>query len=167
MTNARKRQILVAIFCLVCLAVIVGPQCLLAQADQNAAPETSPDALPKPPGVDPFAVFVKAFGLLALLSLLLYMALKTYKSQVLLKKPGGGSALIQVLHSTFIGPKKSLLLVQTLDHVLLLGVTDHQITVLMELPKDDLNDQTLSSLLSGNQKPNGNFKNLLKQMMAK
>ena len=116
---------------------------------------------------DPFTVFVKAIGLLIVLSLLLYVALKAYKSQMASKQIGGKSMYVKILQTTYIGPKKSLTLVHALDHVLLLGVTENQVNVLMQVPKDELDEQLKIALLKNDPDTNTNFKDFLKHLMNK
>ena len=116
---------------------------------------------------DPFAVFVKAIGLLLVLSLLLYAALKAYKSQMVSKQIGGKSVYVKILQTTYIGPKKSLTLVSALDHVLLLGITENQVNVLMKVPKEALDEQLKLALLKNDPVANTNFKDFLKHLMNK
>lgn len=48
----------------------------------------------------------------------------------------GGRRTIQVLERQFLGPQKALLTVRVGERVLLLGMTDHTITTLAELPAE-------------------------------
>ena len=104
---------------------------------------------PTPTGIDtdPISMFTKAIGLVLFFSLLLYLSLRAYKYLVQGKSTGGQSPRIRILGSSLIGPKKSLCMVDVLDHLLVLGVTESQITVLLELPWEKLDEGLKRSLL--------------------
>jgi len=49
----------------------------------------------------------------------------------------GKNRAIQILSSTYIAPKKSLMLVEALDRLLILGVTDSQMHLITELKREE------------------------------
>jgi len=80
--------------------------------------------------------YFMALGFMFLLLGLLWFALR------FLKKSGGlrffaGDSGLQVESRCALGPKKHLLVVRYLDKRLLLGVTEHHISLLGEYPSDD------------------------------
>lgn len=144
------------IFCLACL---LSSPCVISAFARQPAPQ-KPEIVdqlpvskiiesPTPTGfdTDPISLFTKAIGLVLVFSLLLYLSLRAYKYLVQGKSAGGQFPRIRVLGSSLIGPKKSLCMVDVLDHLLVLGVTDSQITVLLELPWEKLDEGLKRSLL--------------------
>lgn len=90
-------------------------------------------------------------ALIALLALL-YLGVFALKRYVL-QKNGAGRAFpsLSVIGSTFLGAKKAIYLVQVLDRILILGVTDAQVSLLSEIT----DQETLKSLHDTRQKPAG------------
>jgi len=117
---------------------------------------------------NPITLFFKMFGLIIVIGLILYLGLRAYKTFASGNGIGGRhSAPIKILSSSVIGPKKSLCLVDALDHLLLLGVTDGQISVLLQIPATELNEEMKKSLLTKNSTPDLNFKKLLNSLLKK
>lgn len=135
------------------------------QPDSTATGIQSPE--PGIPPFDPFVVFIKAMGLLLLLGVLLYGVLKMYKNQTSFRSGLKGSNVIELLHTSYIGPKKSLCLVEVLDRILLLGVTENQINVLMQLTAEDVDENAKNALLVKKEGSNRQFKEILKQVLGK
>lgn len=110
-----------------------------ADAASNAASGAvagAADALARADGLFSWGGYFQALGLLFLIIALLWAALW------FLKRKGGIKLLTMhgdlALESRMaLGPKKSLVVVRFLNKRLLLGVTDHQITMLTELPRDE------------------------------
>ena len=117
---------------------------------------------------NPITLFLKMFGFIIVIGLILYLGLRAYKTFASGNGMGGRhSAPIKILSSSIIGPKKSLCLVDALDHLLLLGVTDGQISVLLQIPATELNEEMKKSLLRKNNNPDPNFKKLLNRFLKK
>jgi len=117
---------------------------------------------------DPITLFFKMFGFFIFIVLILYFGLRAYKTFASGNGMGGRhSAPIKILSSSVIGPKKSLCLVDALDHLLLLGVTDAQISVLLQIPATELNEEMKKSLLTKKNNPDPNFKKLLNSLLKK
>ena len=117
---------------------------------------------------NPITLFLKMLGFLFVIGLILYLGLKAYKTFAYgAGMSGRHSAPIKILSSSVISPKKSLCLVDALDHLLLLGVTDGQISVLLQIPATELNEETRNSLLKKNSNPDPNFKKLLNSFLKK
>lgn len=91
-------------------------------------------------------VFVTMLGLMVVFSFVLYFALKVYKQTVVDKRFGSLGSEIKVLGTSAIGPKKSLCVVNAFQHILLLGMTDSQINVLLDIPFENLNDEMRKAL---------------------
>ena len=117
---------------------------------------------------NPITLFFKMFGFFIFIGLILYFGLKAYKALAYGNGMGGRhSAPINILSSSVIGSKKSLCLVDALDHLLLLGVTDGQISVLLKIPATELSEEIKKTLLMKNNNPNPNFKKLLISFLKK
>ncbi len=169
MSFQKRQKLYLVVLCSVFFALVM-PRPAFSHAHSGTeftqvSPDTSLQRMN--PNYDPFTVFVKAIGLLIALSLLLYVALKAYKSQMASKQIGGKSVYIKILQTTYIGPKKSLTLVNALDHVLLLGVTENQVKTLLKVPKEALDEQLKLALLKSDPVTDTNFKDFLKHLMNK
>ncbi|MDZ7262346.1 MAG: flagellar biosynthetic protein FliO [candidate division KSB1 bacterium] len=57
-----------------------------------------------------------------------------------------GTGLMRIIGTTYLGPKKALYLVKALDRILILGVTDAQITTLCEIKDEALMESVETSL---------------------
>lgn len=84
--------------------------------------------------MDSISFFWSFFKMLAALALVIAMMIVV---MVVLKKffyqsPAalGGNSMIHVISSCHLGPKNSILLVEVLGQVILLGVSDHQMSIL-------------------------------------
>ncbi|MFQ5649079.1 MAG: flagellar biosynthetic protein FliO [bacterium] len=144
-------------------------------SDATSAQETPPPVQPdtsetvhftSAPPLDPIAVFAKALGIIAGLGLVLYLVLRFYKNS-LYGRGGSTSAAVKVLGTTFLAPKKSVYLVQVLDHFLVLGLTENQVTVLLDVPMQELSDHLKETLLQGKAISEPAFKKLLNNWMRK
>ena len=84
------------------------------------------------------ALVAKTIGYLTLIVLLIILTVYVLKRFVYNKRefPGRGKA-IQVLGSTYIGPKKSLMLVDAAGRILIISVTDAQMNLITELKKEE------------------------------
>ena len=116
---------------------------------------------------NPITLFFKMFGFIIIVGLVLYLGLRVYKTFAYGSGQGRHAAPIKILSSSVIGAKKSLCLVDALDHLLLLGVTDGQISVLLQVPSDELNEEMKSVLLAKNKNVDPNFKKLLNSFLKK
>ncbi|MDL2307357.1 flagellar biosynthetic protein FliO [Desulfovibrio sp. OttesenSCG-928-C06] len=95
--------------------------------------------------------YFMALGMLCLLLAALWFALRFLKNRGGLRVFGVGTG-VRVENRVSLGPKKNLLVVSAHGKRLLLGVTDHHISKLAELPLDDDEDadaQTTSAPSSG------------------
>lgn len=77
----------------------------------------------------------------------------------------GGSAMIHVISSCYLGPKSSILLVEILGQAMLLGVTDHQMSILATITDPEalekLKDIRLKERLLPVSDPFSRYKSLL------
>lgn len=118
--------------------------------------------------INPIILFFKMFGFIIVIGMILYFGLRAYKTLASGNGMGGRhSAPIKILSSSVIGPKKSLCLVDALDHLLLLGVTDGQISVLLQIPATELNEETKNSLVTKKRNPDANFRKLVNSFLKK
>lgn len=98
--------------------------------------------------VDMGPFLMKSILILAVLTVALYFGLKVYRrfaySQGLNRNPYS----VRILSSSMLGPKKSVHMLRALNHLLLVGVTDGQISVLLDVPFSELDEETKKSLES-------------------
>jgi len=84
------------------------------------------------------AMFWKSVGIVLGLSLCLYLILKLIKNGVAGKNIGKNSMPLEVVARTTIGYKKSIVVVKTLDRYLVVGMGEHEISSLMEVPAEEV-----------------------------
>lgn len=71
------------------------------------------------------------------------------------------------IHGTkMLGPNKSLFIIETLGHILLLGVTNHHISILLDLKHNDLQEQ-YKKLIDEKVNKDTNFQPLLSKWLQK
>lgn len=106
-------------------------------------------------------------SIVKMLSALIIVVMAVYAGVFLLKKfmhskqqRVNGKILLEVIETTYVGPKKTVSLLRVADKSVLVGVTDQHISVLSELDADE----TAVILASDNSEENSadaNFGNLL------
>jgi len=129
-------------------------QAPLAKESENAFPlervagESLPaETLPAPPlginenrgiglnnPLDPVAITVRTFAMFALVLALMFLIFYVFKKYVLKNTIfGGNEKFVRVLGSGFLGPKKSIVMVEVAGEVLVLGVSNDNISLLMQI----------------------------------
>ena len=126
--------------CIICIILLIFSTGFIsleqyfqpAQTTDNQEPGTQYVTQAKDPNVGGLLVrtFVSLIAVLALLYLGV-VGLKKYMMQ----RNGINKSLysLKVIGSTFLGPKKAIYLVQAIDRILILGVTDAQVSLLSEI----------------------------------
>ena len=115
----------------------------------------------------PIALFFKTLGFVIILALILYLFLRVYRALTFGNGLSRRSPQIRILSSSAIGPKKSLCLVNVLDNLLLLGITDGQISVLLQVPSKELNEDLRDALLKPYGNSETNFRKLFNNLLKK
>lgn len=148
---------------------VVGALPQLGFGQQIAQPDSSAvlPAVPATPAIDTFSVFLETVAVVAGLTLLLYFGLKWYRSAIYGKNAGRQKTQITLLGSSIIAPKKSVSVVRVLDHLLVLGLSDENMNVLLDVPVEDLSDELKQSLGRSQNVSGASFKNLLDSWMKK
>ena len=109
-----------------------------------------------------FSDFLKAIIPLLIIVGLLYGALLFVKKYgIHLGKTKKGSVSINVISSQMIMPKKFISVVKVEDKLLVLGVSDHSITLLKEFEETESKSEKEESKVEGN-----NFLSLLKKNLG-
>ena len=135
--KSRSRTGKMCIICVVLLVLSTGFISLEqyfqpTQTPKNQEPVTQTLTQATDPNVSGLLVrtFVSLIAVLALLYLGV-IGLKKY----LMQRNGINKSLatLKVIGSTFLGPKKAIYLVQVIDRILILGVTDTQVSLLSEI----------------------------------
>ena len=86
---------------------------------------TTPDLVP---------MLGRTFLSLIVIGVLIYLVLLVLRKSLYKQwRNRGGDDLFSVLGSTFVGPKKTVCLLKVLDRILIVGVTDTQISLLSEI----------------------------------
>lgn len=125
---------------------------LLLALPASALAASEPTGLPSATG----SVFQMLFGLGVVLALL-YAALHVLKK---LNGPRAAAGALKVLGATAVGPRERVVLVEVADTVLVLGVTNSQITALHSLPATSLPTTAAAPANAG-----GDFAGRLRQFM--
>ncbi|MFQ5636693.1 MAG: flagellar biosynthetic protein FliO [bacterium] len=109
---------------------------------------------------------LKASGFIVILLIILYVLLRSSKHLLYGGGASGTCCNIQIKGSRLLGPKKSLFFVEALGHILILGVTEKQISVLLDIPEDQLSDEQRSQWnQNGSSEPH--FKKLMTNFFKK
>lgn len=157
------------------LALLAGPcygqaQPIAESVAQISSKQDSSGAFAteKAPTFDPAMLFVKTLTAVAVFSLLLYLVLRMLRSTVYGQ---GGATLssmgIKVVGSAALGPKKSLCLVQILGHMLVLGMSEGEISLLLDVPVAELSEEQRLSLETGSLSQTPSFKQALSKWLGK
>lgn len=100
------------------------------------------------------ALLAKAFGYFLLVVVLIFVLVYVLRKFVYNKRElSSRNKVIQVLSTTYVGPKKSLLLVEAAGRILVLSATESQMNLITELEKEEYEDFVQGSL-SGNSDSN-------------
>lgn len=86
-----------------------------------------------PPGLNTGMLLLRTLVVLGLLVAIIYLGAYGIRRLAGRNTPGGPSSKMQVLSSVFLGPKRALYAVHVLDRVLIVGVTEAQISLLSEI----------------------------------
>ncbi|UCC43417.1 MAG: flagellar biosynthetic protein FliO [Candidatus Zixiibacteriota bacterium] len=91
-----------------------------------------------------FAPATPVWSMLKMISALVVVIILVYLGLYLLKRlmssrqrRSGRKALLEVIQSTYVGPKKTVSLIRVADRSVLVGVTDAQISILTEMDADE------------------------------
>lgn len=110
---------------------------------------------------------LKAAALIVIFSVVLYFLLRSSKNFIFTKTFAGSSSGIQIKGSKIIGPHKWLYIVDVLGHILLLGVTEKQVTVLLDMPFENLSEEEKRLWNDEVKTSEPNFKKLLHHWLRK
>ncbi|RMF69100.1 MAG: hypothetical protein D6743_02495, partial [Calditrichaeota bacterium] len=124
----------------------------------TAVPQHTADATAYPSLT---ALWFKTLGILSAFAVVIYLFVRLMKQTLYPAAGNEQSMQIRVLTSTPLGPKKSLHLVNALGSLLLVGVTDSQITVLMQVESDQIDNETRKLLEQSRTQSKPDFKKLL------
>jgi len=84
--------------------------------------------------LDPVAITVRTFAMFALVLALMFLIFYVFKKYVLKNTIFGGSdKFVRVLGSGFLGPKKSIVMVEVAGEVLVLGISNDNISLLTQI----------------------------------
>ena len=145
---AHRTAILVSVFLLPALIGLFAIDIDSVSADRTLSETGGTATISKDaPGAESdasFAVSTPVGSILKMVSALIVVLCAVYLGLYLLKRlmnarqgGRGGSQLLEVIQTTYVGPKKSLSLVRVADRAVLVGVTEQNISVLTELDADE------------------------------
>ena len=132
---------------------------------QDSVSKTLPGIINEP--IDGFLLFVKTTGIVVVFSGLLYVFLRLYKKSVYGNVADNQANQIKLLGTQMVGYKKSISIIRVLDHILVLGLSDEQMTVLLDVPVDELDENTRNNLLAKRNISDRSFKQILNVWMKK
>jgi flagellar protein FliO/FliZ len=96
--------------------------------------------------LDPVAITVRTFGMFALVLALMFLIFYVFKKYVLKNTIfGGNEKFVQVLGSGFLGPKKSIVMVEVAGEVLVLGISNDNISLLTQIQDQEKIEEIKSS----------------------
>jgi flagellar biosynthetic protein FliO len=135
--------------------------------------------------LDPVAVTIRTFAMFALVLGLMFLVFYVFKKYVLKNTIfGGNENFVRVLGSGFLGPKKSIVMVEVAGEVLVLGMSNDNISLLMQIQDPEKIEEIKASrseangrsfwnsgkgkneaeqVVDGKSRLEGAFKNYLKQ----
>ena len=88
--------------------------------------------------LDPVAITLRTFGMFALVLALMFFIFYVFKKYVLKNTIfGGNEKFVQVLGSGFLGPKKSIVMVEVAGEVLVLGISNDNISLLTKIQDEE------------------------------
>jgi flagellar protein FliO/FliZ len=88
--------------------------------------------------LDPVAVTLRTFAMFALVLALMFFIFYVFKKYVLKNTIfGGNEKFVQVLGSGFLGPKKSIVMVEVAGEVLVLGISNDNISFLTQIQDEE------------------------------
>lgn len=88
--------------------------------------------------LDPVAITVRTFAMFALVLALIFLIFFVFKKYVLKNTLfGGNEKFVRVLGSGFLGPKKSIVMVEVAGEVLVLGISNDNISLLTQIQDKD------------------------------
>lgn len=88
--------------------------------------------------LDPVAITVKTFTMFALVLALMFLIFFVFKKYVLKNTIfGGNEKFVRVLGTGFLGPKKSIVMVEVAGEVLVLGISNDNISLLTQIQDKD------------------------------
>lgn len=91
--------------------------------------------------IDMFGVVSKTIGYLLVIVVLIFGLVYFLKNFIYGKKgQKTTNSSVKVLNSTFISPKKSIMLVEAVGRILLVSVTDSNMSLLTEMNRDEYNE---------------------------
>ena len=128
--------------CMVCIVLLMFSTGLLtleqyvhsAQSEVVQAETAQEDSLMQSQQVNMGTLLLRTVLSLVAVITLLYIGVFFLKKFVLHKNGSGrANTSLRVMDSTFLGPKKAVYLVEVVDRILILGVTDSQVSLLSEI----------------------------------
>jgi len=131
-----------------------------ADSSQIFLPPTAVDSL------DVYGALFKTIGILAFLTLVLYIALRIYRKSAYGNIRPSKAFSARLLGTSVIAPRKSVCVVQVLDHLLVLGLSADRMNVLLEVPVAQLGDELKKTLLENKDPSQPNFKKALDNLMG-
>jgi len=88
--------------------------------------------------LDPVAITLRTFAMFALVLALMFFIFYVFKKYVLKNTIfGGNEKFVQVLGSGFLGPKKSIVMVEVAGEVLVLGISNDNISLLTQIQDEE------------------------------
>ena len=145
-----------------------------ASVEQDPPASAQPESMPMPfAGNNPInfaGLLVKTIGYFLLIVLLIFLTIYVLKRFVYNRKGfSRQDTAIRVLSSTYVGPKKSLLLVEAAGRVLVISLTDTHMNLITELPKEEYEKYTQREAVeeSTSQESVSQFGNTLQRLLKR
>lgn len=127
----------------------------------------APAAIQFEQSFDPFGTLFKTIALVLFLSFALYLGLRIYRGYLQAKDAGKQTQRVKVLSSSLVAPRKTVCIMQALDHVLVVGMTDNHMNVLLDVPLSELSDEFKTALFQNKAVSDQRFSQFLNQWMKR
>jgi flagellar protein FliO/FliZ len=141
------------------LAVILSNIATAGEATGTAAGARLGDSQ-----MSPF-LLLKLLFFLAIVIGLIFLAVWIIKKMAPQLNRGGQTSAIKILSSNWLGPKKALFLVEVIDRIILIGVTDNSINTLSEFTSPE--EIALVRTKFSEKSPTASFSTVFTQLLQK
>lgn len=108
---------------------------------------------------------IKSLAVMGVLFILMFALLKGSRNWFYGQGNMDDALSIHIRGSKILGAKKSLYYVEALGHILLLGVTEKEISVLLDIPMEQLSEEQQNKWRNNNHTADPGFKKMLNSIM--
>lgn len=162
-----KITLLVICLCLIALFTLFGMYTAPSgeQATSWAGVESQAQKPPTEGSNGTSWFMIKSLAVMGVMFILMFSFVKGSRNYFYGRRKGDDPLSIQIRGSKMLGPKKSLYYVEALGHILLLGATEKEISVLLDVPWEQLSSEQQNLWRNNHQAPDPGFKNMVSTLL--